>query len=141
MPTRMICEALLAILMLALPAAARGAEEAPRIGVTIENRSPGTLRCLLVFAHWTSMDLPLIAPGGRVAVELRRATDRALFVPRPGDGRPMMLEALHCGYDARWSDSLVKLDWTQPMLSDRRSFLLSCARGERPACRWEAALE
>ncbi len=136
MPRRMIRDALLAILMLALPGAAC-AQEVSLIGVTIENQSSEALRCLLVFAHWTSMDLPLIAPGGRVAVELQRAPDRALFVPRRQDGRPMMLEALHCGYDARWSHSLVKLDWTQPMLSDRRSFLLSCARGERPACRWE----
>ena len=106
------------------------------IEVTIENRSGAPLRCLLVFAHWTTLDLPVLAPGGDTSIMLNRAPDRALFVPRPQDGRPMMLEALHCGEDSMWSQTLLKLDWTTPMLSDGRSFRLTCDGAERLACAW-----
>jgi hypothetical protein len=107
------------------------------IEVAIENRSAQPLRCLLVFAHWTTLDLPVIAPGDTAAVVLNRAADRALFMPRPQDGRPMMLEALHCGEDARWSETLLKLDWRMPMLADGRSFRLACGGEHRLSCRWE----
>ena len=69
--------------------------------------------------------------------ELQRAADRSLFVRRRQDGRPMMLEALHCGHDARWAQTLVKLDWATPMRSDARAFRLACMGAESLSCRWE----
>jgi hypothetical protein len=125
-------------LILALPlAAVASAGEGVPIQVAIENGSAHPLRCLMVFAHWTTLDLPVIAPGGHASVVLNRAADRALFMPRPQDGRPMMLEALHCGEDGRWSETLLKLDWMAPMRSDRRSFRLACGGEERLSCRWQ----
>ena len=126
--------------LILLPAALAGAGENEPVAVTIENRSEQPLRCLLVFAHWTTIDLPVIGPGARSSILVNRAPDRALFVARPQDGRPMMLEALHCGHDARWSQSLVKLDWAGPMRSNARSFLMACAGEERLLCRWQEAV-
>jgi hypothetical protein len=125
------------ILTLALGwSAVASAGEEVAIEVTVENRSDQPLRCMLVFAHWTTLDFPVIAPGARISVDLNRAADRALFVRRAQDGRPMMLEALHCGHDARWSESLTKIDWSKPMLSEAHSFRLACAGRERLACEW-----
>ena len=124
------------ILALQLAPVASAGEGVP-IEVAIENRSAQPLRCLMVFAHWTTLGLPVIAPGDHASVVLNRATDRALFMPRPQDGRPMMLEALHCGADGRWSETLLKLDWSTPMLTDGRSFRLTCGGGERLSCRWQ----
>ena len=124
------------ILALWLSAVARAGEAVP-IEVTIENRSQQPLRCLMVFAHWTTLDLPIVAPGGEISIALNRAADRALFVPRRQDARPMMLEALHCGADRRWSETLLKLDWTMPMLSEERSFRLACGGEDRPSCAWQ----
>jgi hypothetical protein len=129
---------LLFVLSLAMrlaPVASAG--EGVPIEVTIENRSEGPLRCLLVFAHWTTLEVPVIAPGGTASVVVNRAADRALFIPRPQDGRPMMLEALHCGGDGRWSETLLKLDWRTPMLADGRSFRLACGGEGRLSCRWQ----
>ena len=121
------------------PAAVASAVEGMDVKVTVENRSDQPLRCMLVFAHWTTLDLPVIAPGGRSSISLNRADDRALFIPRAQDGRPMMLEALHCGHDTHWSESLTKVDWSMPMVSEARSFRLACAGGERLACEWNEA--
>jgi hypothetical protein len=120
----------------AVPAVARAGEGVP-IEVRVVNGSTEPLRCLMVFAHWTTLDLPVIAPGGHASVELQRAADRSLFVRRRQDGRPMMLEALHCGHDARWAQTLVKLDWATPMRSDARAFRLACMGAESLSCRWE----
>jgi hypothetical protein len=110
---------------------------AEAVSVTVANKTERDLRCLLVFGHWVTMDVPVIAPGGAAAVDIRRAADGALHVPRAGDGRPMMLEALHCGYDEDWSASLVKLGWQPVMASERREFVLTCAPGAAPVCAWE----
>ena len=122
--------------LLILLAPSSNALEATPVTVTIENGTDQDLRCLMVFGHWTTIDVPLVGPGGRASIALYRGADRALFVPRPQDGRPMMLEALHCGYDRAWSDSLVKLDWTRPMLMNAVSFRLLCGPGAKPSCRW-----
>ncbi|MEX2650512.1 MAG: hypothetical protein WD673_16015 [Alphaproteobacteria bacterium] len=120
-----------------LAAAARcGAQDLTAVAVTIANESDRDLRCLLVFGHWVTMNVPVVEPGGQAVVELQRAADRALAVPRDQDGRPMMREALHCGYDFAWSKSLVKLGWQAVMLSDRREFVLACRAGERPLWLW-----
>jgi hypothetical protein len=126
---------LIAILAL-LPRAVAGAAEDVAVKVTVENHSDQPLRCMLVFAHWTTLDLPVIAPGGRISIGLNRAADRALFIPRAPDGRPMMLEALHCGHDMDWSRSLTRVDWSKPMLSTAHVFRLACAGRERLACKW-----
>lgn len=135
----MLLRLLLVLILAVVPPAVGSAGEVAHVEVTIANGSGKPLRCLIVFAHWTTLDLPVIAPGGNGSVLVNRAADRALFIPRPQDGRPMMLEALHCGHDARWSQTLVKLGWTTPMLSDGRSFLLSCIGDDRLSCRWLAA--
>ena len=120
-----------------LAGCAAEAQQASPVSVTFQNGSERLLRCLLVFAHWTTIDLPVLQPGGSTAMTLYRAVDRALFLPRAGDGRRMMLEALHCGYDDAWSESLVRLDWTAAMRSEETRFILDCAAGERPSCRWK----
>ncbi len=127
---------IVACLLLLLAAARGGAQDATAVAVTIANESDRGLRCLLVFGHWVTMDVPVVEPGGRTVVELQRAADRALAVPRDRDGRLMMLEALHCGYDSAWSSSLVKLGWRAVMMSDRSEFVLACRAGERPLCLW-----
>ena len=124
-------------LLFLLAACAAEAQQATAIAVTIQNRTQRPLRCLLVFAHWTTLGLPVLEPGGSTAIDLYRASDRALFLPRPEDGRRMMLEALHCGYDEAWSESLVRLDWTPAMASEETRFDLSCSAGDRPSCRWK----
>ena len=96
-------------LLFLLAACAAEAQQATAIAVTIQNRTQRPLRCLLVFAHWTTLGLPVLEPGGSTAIDLYRASDRALFLPRPEDGRRMMLEALHCGYDRPWRNMFWKL--------------------------------
>ena len=125
------------VTLVLLAGCAAESQPATPVSVAVHNGSERPLRCLLVFAHWTTIDLPVLQPGGSAPMTLYRAADRALFLPRAGDGRRMMLEALHCGYDDAWSQSLVRLDWTAAMRSGETRFVLDCAVGERPACLWK----
>jgi hypothetical protein len=76
----------------------------PWSGVEIEIHNVGEapMRCLLVLAHWVTIDVPIVPGGARRTVALRRQSgDGALFLPR-ADGRRMMVENLLCGEDRRW---------------------------------------
>jgi len=68
-----------------LAGCAAEAQQASPVSVTFQNGSERPLRCLLVFAHWTTIDLPVLQPGGSTAMTLYRAADRALFLPRAGE--------------------------------------------------------
>ncbi len=72
------------------------------VSLTVANDGAAPLRCMLIFGHWVELDAGQIAPGGSLAVALRRqASDGALYVPRY-DGRKMMLENLVCGPLRDW---------------------------------------
>ena len=78
------------------------------IALVVANRGAEPLRCLVVFGHWVTADVPVFGPGASATVTLRRdSVEHSLFVPRSSDGRRMMVEDLACDRDAAWGQSLV----------------------------------
>jgi len=74
------------------------------VTATIRNAPGGEpLRCVVVLAHFVTMDLRAIAPGDEIAISLTRdAKTRTLIVTAP-DGRRMALESLLCGATSAWA--------------------------------------
>lgn len=86
-------------------ASAQAAED-QQVELSIVNSSQATMKCVVLFGHWVTQDLPLIASGGQVPVKLiRAAKDGALYIPR-FDGRKMMVERIACGRAEAWWDTI-----------------------------------
>lgn len=108
----------------------------PRLALTLLNDSDQTLRCLLNFSHWTTIDLPALAPGESTSVDLWRAPDASLYQPRTSDGRQMMLETLVCGFEPDWSQSHGHISLQPARESEQSAMTLTCQAGPKPDCRW-----
>lgn len=126
-------------LLLLIACAPVVAESAP-VTLTLGNSGAQPLRCQVIHAHWVTGELPVIAPGGMAELKVRRdPATRAVFVPRAGDGRPLMLEEILCGTDADWSRSLTHIDLEAVKRGEAAAFSLSCESAERVACTpWQA---
>lgn len=126
-------------LLLLIACAPVAAQPAPVV-LTLANAGLAPLRCQVIHAHWVTAELPVIAPGGAAALTVRRdPATREVFVPRAGDGRPLMLEEILCGADADWSRTLTHIDLEAVKRSEATAFSLSCEVAQRVACTpWQA---
>lgn len=81
-----------------------GAQTAP-VELTIRNAGAEPLRCVLVLAHFVTVEHPALPPDATAAVVLQRdAAAGTLALPRD-DGRAMMVENLLCGAAGRWEET------------------------------------
>lgn len=77
------------------------------VRVTLQNDSDQTLRCLLVFAHWMTEELPPLLAGERTQISLaRQSADGAIYRLR-SSGQRALLENISCGFDADWRPEAV----------------------------------
>lgn len=90
-------------------------EDAVTLSVANETREP--LRCTVLFAHFVSKDVGIIAPRAEVSLSMvRQGNDGALWIPR-ADGRKMMIETIDCGAAALSAETRGQV----PLLSVRAS--------------------
>jgi hypothetical protein len=91
---------------LALLAQAEGAEAgAAPLQLRLQNAGPVPLRCVLILAHFVSVDLRPMPPGGSTELALLRDSGAGTLVLPRADGRPMMVENLLCGDAGRWAET------------------------------------
>jgi hypothetical protein len=125
----------LALLLAALVAVARVAIAAdPPVEIAVTNAGDQPLRCMIMFGHWITRDLGVVAPGAGVRVAMWRGQPpSALYIPR-FDGRKMMIENVVCGGLAAWGETLGQI----PLLPIRSSagarFAVACRLADRVAC-------
>ncbi len=126
-------------LLLLVACATQPAPSVP-VSLTLANAGAEPLRCLVIYGHWVTGDLPVIAPGGSAAVTVQREpASRAVFVPRDPDGRRMMLEEILCGANADWQASRTHIDIEAVKLGEGASYALSCEGGDTIVCTpWQA---
>ncbi len=101
---------LLAVAVLAAPAAAAAEDTAPVLRGTVglvevpfaaANRGPGEMVCSAALAHWYSLDLGLAAPGGRVEASLWYDPKDGTMALLNGSKDRMPVQALWCGIAGR----------------------------------------
>ncbi|MHA1572108.1 MAG: hypothetical protein ACTSWM_09815 [Alphaproteobacteria bacterium] len=61
------------------------------------------LRCVLVLAHFVSVDVALIGPGGSRDIVFGRVVNTGSLIVNAADGREMEVENLLCGGDSHWA--------------------------------------
>jgi hypothetical protein len=132
---RRSARALLGILAAVLPvfAGAAGASDAT-VTLSIKNNDTRPLRCAVIFAHWVTTDVDLIASGQTAKISMTRG-------PQPGalhiarfDGRPMMIENIICGAEQDWSDSFDQLPLTLVRDAAASAFQIECRAAPRVVC-------
>ncbi|MGH6720124.1 MAG: hypothetical protein ACREER_12465 [Alphaproteobacteria bacterium] len=95
--------------------------------LAIANTGTAALRCLVVFGHWVTADVPVLAPGATASVAvIRDAADRSLHVRREPDGRAMMVEDIVCDRDAAWGRALRHLRLDVVRLGDGSRYATRC---------------
>jgi hypothetical protein len=107
---------------------------AEEVALTLANESVATLRCQILFAHWVTLDLPVLAPGATTALTIDRdPSTGALSIPR-ADGRAMMLEALACGTTHDWSGTLGRIGLDGVVRTPGRNARLTCGLHGTVSC-------
>jgi hypothetical protein len=114
--------------------AAPAAAEPASIELRIRNAADVPLRCVLVLAHFVTIEHPALPPGATVSVVMQRdAAAGTLAIPR-ADGRAMMIENLLCGAAGRWDETRGEV----PLLALRGAtparMTTACRIDERLAC-------
>jgi len=126
-------------LLLLIACAPVAAQPAP-VALTLANGGDAALRCQVIYAHWVTGELPVLAPGGVARLQAQRdPATREIFVPREGDGRRLMVEEILCGADADWSATLTHIDLEAVKRGAAAAFDLTCDLAGRVACTpWQA---
>jgi hypothetical protein len=132
-----LCRAALCLVPLAaLPApVARPALAADLpVEIAIANAGDQPLRCMILFGHWITQDLGVVAPGGAEKVAMSRGQPPgALYIPR-FDGRKMMIENIVCGGLAAWGESLGQIPLLPIRSSAAARFAVACRLADRVGC-------
>ncbi len=95
----------LSALILLAACTAATPQRAP-LALAIRNTDPTEpMRCVMVVAHFVSVDVPLVAPGETIRLDFSRVVDTGSLIVAAADGRDMEVENLLCGSDDRWSET------------------------------------
>jgi hypothetical protein len=116
------------------PAARLALAGDPPVEIAIANAGDQPLRCMIMFGHWITQDLGLVAPGGTAKVAMWRGQPPgALYIPRV-DGRKMMIENVDCGGLAAWGETLGQVPLLPIRASAAARFAVACKLVERVSC-------
>lgn len=95
--------------------------------LTIANADTEALRCLVIFGHWVTAEMPVMAPGAEASVTVvRDNADRSLLIRREGDGRAMMVEHIVCDRDAAWGRAFRRLGLDAVRRGDGTGYATRC---------------
>jgi len=124
-----------ALLLLALQPASQPAWAGdPAVELALGNDGGRPLRCMILFGHWITQDLGMIAPGGAAKVAMWRGQPAGvLYIPR-FDGRKMMIENIVCGDDVAWGETLGQVPLLPIRSSGEARFAVACRLAGRVAC-------
>jgi len=132
-----LCLALLLPLAQLRPASQPAWAGDPAVELALGNDGGRPLRCMILFGHWITQDLGMIAPGGAAKVAMWRGQPAgALYIPR-FDGRKMMIENIVCGDDAAWGETLGQVPLLPIRSSGEGHFTVACRLAGRVACQGE----
>ncbi|MEA2780588.1 MAG: hypothetical protein QOK29_2132 [Rhodospirillaceae bacterium] len=106
----------------------------PMVELSIDNSSHQALRCMILFGHWITRDLPTIEPGASAKIVIWRGEPLgALYIPR-ADGRKMMIENVLCGGTVDWSESRDQIPLLPIRNSKANRFNTVCKTESRVRC-------
>ena len=126
----------LAVLAAGAVLAARSAlADDPTVEIAIANAGNQPLRCMILFGHWITQDLGVVAPGGASKIAMWRGRPAgALYIPR-FDGRKMMIENVVCGGLAAWGETLGQIPLLPIRASSGARFAVACKLADRVGCK------
>ena len=93
----------LALLLAACAAAVP--QRAPLTLILRNTDDSESLRCVLVVAHFVSVDVGLVQPGASREIDFTRVVATGSLIVNAADGREMEVENLLCGADTRWTET------------------------------------
>jgi len=126
---------LLTGLCLALPAGrAAGTGSGVKLNVTIGNATGAVLQCQALAAHWYSLPLREVPPGGSVVMQFTFVPARGEVTAEPESTLP--IEVLYCGRaGAAWATrSEIDLRGAAAQASDGTVRIICADQGEALAC-------
>jgi len=93
-------------LALLLAACAASAPQRAPLTLTLRNTEGSeSLRCVMVVAHFVSVDVGLVPPGATREIDFTRVVATGSLIVNAADGREMEVENLLCGADTRWTET------------------------------------
>ena len=118
------------------PAMAPAADPAPiPLTATIRNDPAGEpLRCVMVMAHFVTVDLEAIAPGEEISIALARDAGTRTLIVTAADGRQMVLETVLCGATSAWAETRSAVPLMPLRETADRRILYTCRIGRRLSC-------
>jgi hypothetical protein len=110
------------------------AGEPQSVQLIVRNETGMTMKCVLVLAHFVTLEHAVTA-GANISIVMQRdVVAGTLWLPRPDDGRPMMVENLLCGAADRWSETRGEVPLL-PLRGDTPAQMVTiCRPAERLAC-------
>jgi len=112
--------------------------------VTLEivNDEPATaLRCVVMLAHFVSVEAGPIAPGGSLSLPLGRGADDASLTLANAAGKPMMIENVVCGASVNWAATRADVSLLALRAPATRRLAMRCRIDGRLGCRGVASAE
>jgi hypothetical protein len=104
------------------------------VAVAIRNDTGGTLRCVVVLAHFVTVDVAPLAPGQALTLALDRDAGSGALGYGSHAGQPMLVETILCGLDGRWAATRFDLPLTPIRSGDAESYVADCVAAEGVAC-------
>ena len=96
----------LSAVLITLWALTAGAHARDNVSLEIVNGNRAAeIRCVVLLAHFFSLELGRIVPGGVLSVGLQRDAESSTLILTNAAGEAMAVENLICGSAANWSES------------------------------------
>jgi hypothetical protein len=107
----------------------------------IENASSRPLRCVIVLAHFFTVEAGTAASGGVLEIGMDRDPSTGSLSIDNAAGTRMMIEQILCGESGRWSQTRAEVALTPLRGSASSSYRIRCVIEDRTLCAAPAAFE
>lgn len=81
------------------------AGEPDQVQLTVRNLAGMPLRCVVLLAHFVTLERPLLPAGAALSLVMQRDSAAGALWLQRADGRRMMIENLLCGAADRWGET------------------------------------
>ena len=128
----------LAIAALILAACAANTPQRAPLALTLHNiDGVESLRCVIILAHFVSVDIGVIEPGETQDIDFTRVVDTGSLIVNAADGREMEVENLLCGSDSQWTQTRGDVPLLPLCATTQRRLTAAC--GSRPRLHCDVA--